>query len=251
MIKRALLKISGEAFGPENGGGGLDVSVLRAIAREIKSAFELGTQLVLVVGGGNFIRGAQIQSDAIHRASADYMGMLATVINAIAMQEVLESEGVPVRIQSSVRIDAVAEPFVRRRALAHLEKGYLLILAGGTGKPFVTTDTAAAQAALELGCEIVFKATNVDGVYDRDPRKFENATKFDHLAYNEILNSHDAIRVMDVTAISLCMDNHLPIQIFDLRKPGNIARAIRGGKIGTRVSHEPSTVTQDSDELKF
>lgn len=250
MIKRALLKISGEAFGPEGGGGGLDVHVLRAIAREIKTAFDLGTQLVLVVGGGNFIRGAQIQGDAIHRASADYMGMLATVINAIAVQEVLESEGVPVRIQSSLRIDAVAEPFVRRRALNHLEKGYLVILAGGTGKPFVTTDTAAAQAALELGCEVVFKATNVDGVYDRDPRKFPDATKYDQLSYNEILNSHEAIRVMDVTAISLCMDNHLPIQIFDLRKPGNIERAIRGGKIGTRVSNAHSSETP-SENLKL
>ena len=232
-----MVKLSGEALCASDGHG-VDNTALKTIAREIKAAFDVGTQIVLVVGGGNFVRGSQLQSDVVHRASADYMGMLATVMNAIALQEVLENSGVPARIQSSLRIDAVAEPFARRRAIRHLEKGHLLIMAGGTGKPYVTTDTAAAQAALELGCETLFKATKVDGVYTADPKKDASATRFESLGYQQVMDSHESIKVMDMAAFSLCMEHNLPIVVFDLFKEGNIVEAVRGGQVGTRISRD-------------
>ncbi|MGE3854931.1 MAG: UMP kinase [Planctomycetota bacterium] len=214
-IKRAMVKLSGEALCASEGHG-VDNEALKTIARELKAAFDLGTQIVLVVGGGNFVRGSQLQSDVVHRASADYMGMLATVMNAIALQEVLENSRVPARIQSSLRIDAVAEPFARRRAIRHLEKGHLLIMAGGTGKPYFTTDSGAAQGALEMGCDVLLKATKVDGVYSADPLKDPNATRYDSLTFQQVLDGHESIKVMDMAAFSLGMENNLPSVVCDL-----------------------------------
>ena len=243
LIKRAMLKLSGEAFGSR----GIDGTVLRTIAEEVKGAFEVGTELVIVVGGGNFIRGAELDTSVIQRANADYMGMLATVINAVALQDSLESIGVPAMVQSTLRIDAVAEPFTRRRALRHLEKRRVLILGSGTGKPYVTTDTAAAQGALELGCEVLFKATKVDGVYSSDPHRDPTATRYDHLTFEQVIAGHGNIRVMDMTAISLCMDHDLPIVVFDLHKTGSIRRAVQGDpSIGTTIARRPFRQGQGS-----
>ncbi len=213
---------------------GIDPSVLDLIAGEIECVLNLGVQVALVVGGGNILRGTiTSQEYGIDRASADYMGMLATVINSIALQEVLEDRGITTRVQSAIEMRQIAEPYIRRRAIRHLEKGRVVIFAAGTGNPYFTTDTAAALRAMEIGADAIFKATKVDGVYDSDPEENPDAVKYDELTYLEVLRYN--LKVMDSTAISLCMDNNLPIIVFNLLRKGNIVRAVTGEKVGTIV----------------
>jgi uridylate kinase len=209
--------------------------VLGGFAAELRDVHARGCELALVIGGGNIFRGlASSRGGAgIDRATGDYMGMLATVINALAMQDALEKLGVPTRVQSAIGLHQVAEPYIRRRAVRHLEKGRVVIFGAGTGNPFFTTDTAASLRAMEIGAEVIFKATRVDGVYDADPEKFPGARRFDELTYIDVLNRQ--LQVMDATAISLCMDNSMPILVFNLMQPGNIMRAVEGQKIGTLV----------------
>ncbi|MFO1518481.1 MAG: UMP kinase [bacterium] len=231
--KRVLLKLSGEALmSPE--GYGIDHEVVKKIAEELKELQEIGVQLAIVIGGGNIFRGTGQEAGNIDRASADYMGMLATVINAMALQDSLEKLGVHTRVLSAIEIQKVVEPYIRRRATRHLEKGRIIILAAGTGNPFFSTDTAAALRAMEIRADVILKATKVDGVYDSDPKKNKDAKRFDHLSFLDVLNKN--LKVMDSTSISLCMDNHLPIIVFDLFKRGNIKRVIEGETVGTQVS---------------
>jgi uridylate kinase len=230
--RRVLLKISGEALaGPA--GYGIDPGVLGTFAEELKEVHALGCELALVIGGGNIFRGLAASTRGVDRATADYMGMLATVINALALQDALEKRGVPTRVLSAIEMQQVAEPYIRRRATRHLEKGRVVIFAAGTGNPFFTTDTAASLRAMEIGAQVIFKATKVDGVYDADPLKHPDAKRFEELTYIDVLNRQ--LQVMDATAISLCMDNALPILVFNLLQPGNIARAVSGARIGTLV----------------
>ncbi|GBD24997.1 Uridylate kinase [bacterium HR30] len=230
--RRVLLKLSGEALLGRSSYG-IDTKVLQRIASESKEVHDLGCELAIVIGGGNIFRGIAGAGKGMDRATADYMGMLATVINALALQDALERLGVKTRVMSAIAMQQVAEPYIRRRAVRHLEKGRIVIFAAGTGNPFFTTDTAASLRAVEIGAQIILKATTVDGVYDRDPKQFPNARKFSEISYIECLNRN--LKVMDSTAISLCMDNRLPILVFDLRKPGNIRRAVTGESIGTIV----------------
>jgi uridylate kinase len=231
--KRILLKLSGEALMGKLASG-IDASVLDLISGELKEVVGLGIQIALVVGGGNILRGTITSKDyGIDRASADYMGMLATVINSIALQEVLESKGVTTRVQSAIELRQIAEPYIRRRAIRHLEKGRVVIFAAGTGNPYFTTDTAAALRAMEINAQAIFKATKVDGVYDADPYTHPDASRFDELTYFDVLSKN--LKVMDSTAISLCMDNKLPVIVFNLLENGNIVRAISGEKVGTIV----------------
>lgn len=230
--KRILLKLSGEALAGEKEYG-LDPAVLSEIAVEVKDLVELGVEVAIVVGGGNIFRGVAASASGMDRASADYMGMLATVINALALQDALEKKGVFTRVQSAIGMQQVAEPFIRRRANRHLEKKRVVIFAAGTGNPYFTTDTAAALRAIEIGAGVILKATKVNGVYSDDPMKNPRAKKFDNLTYIDILKKR--LKVMDATAISLCMDNKLPIIVFNLRKRGNIKRALKGERIGTVV----------------
>ena len=231
--KRVLLKLSGEAL---QGGKqyGLDPRVIDGIAEELKEVKDLGTEVAVVIGGGNIFRGLAAERRGMDRATADYMGMLATVINGMALQDALERKGVFTRVQTAIAMAQVAEPFIRRRAIRHLEKGRVVILVGGTGNPYFTTDTTAALRAVELGCEVILKATQVDGVYSDDPHKVKGARRFEKIKYIDVLKK--GLKVMDATAISLCMDNKLPIIVFDLLKHGNIRRAVTGQKIGTTVS---------------
>jgi len=231
--KRILLKVTGEVFaGPQN--FGIDGKTVKAFAQEIKEVKEMGCELAMVVGGGNIFRGAVASEIGMDRASADTMGMLATVINSLALQDALEHLGVSTRVLSAIEMRQVAEPYIRRRATRHLEKGRVVIFAGGTGNPYFTTDTTASLRAMEVGAEVILKATKVDGVFDADPLQFAAATKFDELTYIEVLNRE--LKVMDSTAISLCMDNHLPIIVFNLMEKGNIKRVVSGESIGTLVS---------------
>ena len=232
VFKRVVLKISGEAL-QGNLGYGIDYNVLVSISRQIKEVKALGVEIAIVIGGGNIFRGVAGSTKGMDRASADYMGMLATVINALALQDALENNGVHTRVQSAIQMQELAEPYIRRRAIRHLEKGRAVIFAGGTGNPYFTTDTAAALRAIEIGAEIILKATKVDGVYSSDPVKNKNAKKFEHLRYIDVLKM--GLKVMDATATSLCMDNELPIIVFNLKKEGNIKRVIMGEKIGTTV----------------
>jgi uridylate kinase len=229
---RVLLKLSGEAL-MGDGSYGIDPAVLESLAAQIKPLSEAGVQIAIVVGGGNIFRGLAASAKGMDRAQADYMGMLATVMNALALQDALERHGVFTRVMSAIEMQAVAEPYIRRRAIRHLEKGRVVIFAAGTGNPYFTTDTTAALRALEIGAECIMKATKVDGVYDDDPVANPAAVKFDELEYIEVLNR--GLRVMDNTAISLCMDNGLPIVVFDVKKPGNIERAVNGERVGTLV----------------
>jgi len=222
---RVLLKLSGESLSGE-GGHGIDPDALLSISREIKLAYDNGTQLGIVVGGGNIWRGMQNQSAAIGRVTADYMGMLATIINALALQDALEHMGVPTRVQTAIDIQKLAEAYIRRRAIRHLEKGRVVIFAGGTGNPYFTTDTAAALRAVEIEAQAVLKATKVDGVYTADPRKDKTAKKLEHVTFMDSIKQR--LGVMDTTALTLCMENRLPILVFDLAVPGNIARAVDG-----------------------
>ncbi|MEZ4704400.1 MAG: UMP kinase [Bdellovibrionota bacterium] len=230
--QRVLLKLSGEALCADSGYG-IDPEILSRIAEELKEISALGVQLSIVIGGGNIFRGVAGSAKGMDRATADYMGMLATVINALALQDSLESLGVYTRVQNALEMHEVTEPYIRRKANRHLEKGRVVIFAAGTGNPFFTTDTAAALRAMETNSEIILKATRVDGVYDRDPLKNDNATKFDQLTYIEVLQKN--LRVMDATATSLCMDNQLPILVFNMTQKGNIKKAIMGETIGTLV----------------
>lgn len=236
--KRIILKLSGESFVPA-GQRGISMPEVVDIASQTVRARQLGVQVGIVIGGGNILRGAQFKSgsSSIQEATAHYMGMLATVINGLALQDALESLGAQTRLMSAIKMDGVAEPFIRRRADRHLSKDRIVILAGGTGAPFVTTDTAAAQKALELGCDILMKATRVDGVYSDDPEKNPHAVFYDRLTYDQVREKN--LRVMDPTAIAHCMEHKLPILVFNYRTDGNIERAVRGEPIGTRVSCDP------------
>jgi uridylate kinase len=229
-----LLKLSGEVFGG-NKGIGVDPDVLADVAKQIADVVRAGTQVAIVVGGGNFFRGAELSERGMERSRADYMGMLGTVMNCLALQDFLEKEGVDTRVQTAITMGQVAEPYVPRRAIRHLEKGRVVIFGAGAGMPFFTTDTVAAQRALEIGAGALLLAkSGVDGVYNADPRKDPNATKFDTISYDEVLQK--SLAVADAAAFSLCRENHLPIVVFDLMTNGNIGRAVRGEKIGTLVS---------------
>ncbi len=231
-FKRVLLKLSGEALMGDLAFG-IDPSVLDRIAVEIQAVVSAGVELGVVIGGGNFFRGLSGISQGIDRASADYMGMLSTILNALALQSVLEKKGVSTRVLTALEMRALAEPYIRRRAMRHLEKGRVIIFAGGTGNPYFTTDTAAALRAMEIGAEVVLKATKVDGIYSEDPAKNQNAERYVELSYIDVLEKK--LKVMDSTAVSLCMDNDLPIIVFDLNEPNNIVRVVRGESVGTIV----------------
>ena len=231
---RVLLKLSGEAFADADAGFGIDPRVVNSLADQLREVVrELGMQVAVVVGGGNIFRGTSEAAQGMDRPRADYMGMLATVINSLALADALEHREVATRVQSAIQMTQVAEPYIPRRAVRHLEKGRIVIFAAGMGTPFFSTDTTAAQRALEIGADAILKATRVDGVYDADPRTNPNATKFDELTYLDVLQR--GLGVMDATAISLCMENKLPIIVFDLQVPGNIRRALEGEHIGTVV----------------
>jgi uridylate kinase len=235
-FRRILLKISGEALMGEQTFG-IDVDVARSVAEEVKQVYDLGIEVAVVVGGGNIFRGLSKSAGKMDRSSADYIGMLATVMNAVVLQDALEKTGIQTRVLSAIDIPQLAEPFVRRRAIRHLEKGRIVIFAAGTGNPFFSTDSAAALRALEIKAEVILKATKVDGVYSADPMKDPAATRFECITYQEVLEKQ--LKVMDASAISLCMDNNLPIVVFNMRKPGNIARVVRSDAgIGTRVCLE-------------
>jgi len=229
---RILLKLSGEAFAG-NASFGIDAGTVQFIADQICDAVRSGVEVAVVVGGGNIVRGAAFEERGMDRGRADYMGMLGTVINALGLQDALERLGVPSRVQTAIHMGQIAEPYIPLRAIRHLEKGRVVIFAAGLGSPFFSTDTAAAQRALEIKAQAVLKATQVDGVYDDDPRRNPDAVKFDSLDYNEVLAR--GLKAMDATAISLCMDNDLPIVVFDLHTAGNVGRAVRGEKIGTTI----------------
>src|SRR5690242_11064008 len=232
VFKRVLLKLSGEALAAGQGFG-VDPIRVQEIAAEIKEVYDLGVQLAIVVGGGNFFRGVAVQAKEMDRVSADHMGMLATMINALALQDALEKRQVFTRVMSAIEMNQVAEPFIRRRAMRHLEKGRVVIFAGGTGNPYFSTDTAASLRAMEIKADAILKATKVDGIYDADPMKVNGARKFNQITYMEVLKL--GLKVMDSTAISLCKDNDLPIVIFNLNERGNIRRVILGEKIGSMV----------------
>jgi len=230
--KRILIKLSGEAFAGAQSFG-IDPDTVKRLAQDILDTHKLGVDVAVVVGGGNIIRGGRASRKGVDRASADYMGMLGTVINALALQDALEKLGADTRVQTAITMSAVAEPFIRRRAIRHLEKGRIVILAAGTGMPYFTTDTAAVQRSLEIHAEAVLKATNVDGVYDKDPRTHPDAVKFDRLDFMDAISR--GLGIMDLTAFSLCKEYDLPIVVFDITQPGNIARVVRGEPIGTYV----------------
>ncbi|MGM9960413.1 MAG: UMP kinase [Allobaculum sp.] len=233
MYKRVLLKLSGEALSSKE--NNLDPAILKELAKELKKVKETGVELAIVVGGGNFIRGKQIQDMGMDRTQADYMGMLGTVINALAVQNALENEDVDTRVQTAVEMQKVAEPFILRRALRHLDKGRVVIFGAGTGSPFFSTDTTAALRASEIGADVILMAKNgVDGVYDSDPKKNPDAKKFDHLTYMDVLNKD--LKVMDSTAISMCMDNNVDLVVFNMNEKGNIEKAVKGEVEGTTIT---------------
>ena len=232
VYKRILLKLSGEALAGK-AGQGINTAVIKQIAEDVSQAYKTGVQIGLVIGGGNIFRGIAASAEGMDRASSDYMGMLATMINSLALQDALEHAGVPTRVQSAIAMAEIAEPYIRRRAIRHLEKGRLVIFGAGTGNPYFTTDTAASLRAMEINAQIIMKATKVDGIYDKDPMKNPDAKKYNRISYIDVLNQ--GLQVMDSTAISLCMDNKLPIMTFDLTKQGNILKAVLGEDIGTIV----------------
>ncbi|QMU56616.1 MAG: UMP kinase [Candidatus Mycalebacterium zealandia] len=232
LYKRILLKIGGEALQGKDEFG-IDTKMLDKVSKELKDLTRLGVDIALVIGGGNFFRGSSDSASGMDRSTADYMGMLATVINAIALQDYLEKHGVDTRVQSGLEIKQVAEPFIKRRALRHIEKGRIVIFAAGTGSPFFTTDTAASLRALQIGADCVLKGTKVDGIYNKDPKKHKDTKKFTELTYMEAIQKE--LDVMDTTAISLCMESGIPIIVFDLFKAGNMKKVVCGEKIGTKV----------------
>ncbi len=232
-FKRILLKLSGEALAGDKGFG-IETARIHAIAAEIREVHELGVELALVVGGGNFFRGVAEQARDMDRVSADHMGMLATVMNSLALQDALEKQGLHTRVMSAIEMNQVAEPFIRRRALRHLEKGLIVIFAAGTGNPYFSTDTAASLRAMEIKADVIMKATRVNGIYDADPRLVADATMFETISYLDMLKR--GLKVMDATAISLCRENNLPIVVFNLNVRGNIKRVVQGEKVGSLVS---------------
>jgi len=232
-FKRILLKLSGEALAGDHKSG-INTDILDQMANDVAEALETGAQMGIVIGGGNIFRGVAASAKGMDRASSDYMGMLATCINALALQDALEKKNLATRVQSAIEMAEISEPYIRRKAMRHLEKGRVVIFAAGTGNPYFTTDTAAALRAMEINAEVILKATKVDGIYDKDPMVHKDAVLFEKLSYIEVLNK--GLKVMDSTAISLCMDNNLPIITFNLTKSGNIARVVKGEKIGTIVS---------------
>ena len=231
--RRILLKLSGEALGGE-GALGICPEAIHAMARQVREVRDMGVQVVIVVGGGNIFRGLQGSEKGIERVTGDYMGMLGTVINALALQDALEKEGVETRVQSAITMEEVAEPFIRRRAVRHLEKGRVVIFGGGTGNPYFSTDTTAALRANEMDAEVILKATKVDGIYDSDPKKNPKAKRYSKITYLDALQQQ--LKVMDSTAFSLCMDNEMPIIVFNFFEPGNLARVVRGEPVGTAVT---------------
>ena len=230
---RVLLKLSGEALAGERGYG-LDFDTMREFARQVKAISDLGAQIGMVIGGGNIVRGSQISKMGMDRVSADYMGMLGTVINALAFQDVLEREGLDTRVMTAIRMEEVAEPFIRRRAVRHLEKGRAVIFAAGTGNPYFSTDTAAVLRAIQMKANVIIKATSVDGVYSADPKVDAKATRFDRISYRDVMAQD--LRVMDQTAITLCKENSLPLIVLNIHTPGIVAAALRGEPVGTLVS---------------
>jgi len=230
---RIVLKLSGESFQGSQGFG-IDAETVHSIAREVKEVYDLGVQMAIIVGGGNIFRGTRQKSLSIDRATGDYMGMLSTVINGLALQDALEKQGVFTRLQSAIEMHEIAEPFIRRRAMRHLEKGRVVIFAAGTGNPYFSTDTAAALRAMEIKAKVILKATRVDGIYDADPEKVPGAKMFDRITYLDVIQK--GLAVMDSTAISLCMDNRMPIIIFNMNTPGNIRRVVMGEKVGSTVT---------------
>ena len=230
---RILLKLSGEALGAPSNGHGIDPGAVSVIAGQVAKLARSGVQVAIVTGGGNLLRGADFSAAGMERANADYMGMLGTVMNALALSSAIEAEGVETRVLTALEIQAVGEPFLRRRAIAHLEKGRVVLLAAGTGNPYFTTDTAAALRATELGCQVLLKGTKVDGVYSSDPKTDPNAKRYEKMTYMDVIQ--DGLRVMDGTAITLCMENKLPVVVFDMFVAGNIERVVRGENIGTRI----------------
>ena len=232
-FSRVLLKLSGESLGDAKGAG-ISPEAVHHMAKQVSEVRELGVQTVVVVGGGNIFRGLQGSERGIERATGDYMGMLATIINALALQDALEKIGCPTRVMTAITMSQVAEPFIRRRAVRHMEKGRVVIFGGGTGNPYFSTDTAAALRANEIGAEVILKATKVDGIYDSDPKKNPNAKKFAEISYIDALQRQ--LKVMDSTAFSLCMDNKMPIIVFDFSKPHNLKKVVLGEKVGTLVS---------------
>lgn len=229
---RILLKLSGEALAGGEGFG-IDAEVVRYIVEEIKKVHRLGVQVAVVIGGGNFFRGMQANAQGMERSAADYVGMLATIMNALILQDELEKSGLPSRVLTAIEMRAIAEPYIRRRALRHLEKGRVVIFAAGTGNPYFTTDTAAALRAMEIGAQVLLKATKVDGVYDKDPKKFKDAAKFDELTYTEALNRQ--LGVMDAAALAMCRDNAMPIIVFNLQQKGKLKEIVLGAKVGSTV----------------
>jgi len=243
-----LLKISGEILAGDQGFG-VHAPTFRAMAQQVQAAKALGAEVAIVVGGGNYIRGQQLAEAGVDRVAADSMGMLATVINALALQEMLEELGLFTRVLSAIKMEQVAEPFIRRRAIRHLEKGRIVIFAGGTGNPYFTTDTAAALRAVETGCEVILKATKVDGIYTADPLRDPTARMFDRVTHQQVLE--DDLRVMDMTAITLCLENNLPIVVFNIRDEANLPRILRGEPVGTYVEVAPrrESVRRESSAL--
>ena len=236
VYNRVLLKLSGESLAEKDGGFGINVDSINNLAKEVLAGQGLGVQVAIVIGGGNIFRGATASSLGMERVTGDYMGMLSTIINALALQHALESVGINTRVQTAIEIPQMAEPYIRRRAIRHLEKGRVVIFASGTGNPYFTTDTAASLRAVEIGADVIFKATKVDGIYSADPMKDDSATKFDHLTYLEVLEK--GLKVMDSTSVSLCMDNKLPMVVFNIREKNSIKRVLLGEKLGTVVGGE-------------
>jgi uridylate kinase len=233
VYKRVLLKLSGESLAEQDGGFGIDVKAIKNLAKEVLDGKNLGVEMAIVIGGGNIFRGATASNLGMERVTGDYMGMLATIINALALQHALEDVGVQTRVQTAIEIPQVAETYIRRRAIRHLEKGRVVIFAAGTGNPYFTTDTAASLRAVEIGADVIFKATKVDGVYSADPMEDDSAVKFSQLSYLEILKK--GLQVMDSTSVSLCMDNKLPMIVFNVREKSSIKKVLMGEKIGTLV----------------
>lgn len=236
VYNRVLLKLSGESLAEKDGGFGINVDSINNLAKEVFAGQSLGVQIAIVIGGGNIFRGATASSLGMERVTGDYMGMLSTIINALALQHALESVGINTRVQTAIEIPQMAEPYIRRRAIRHLEKGRVVIFASGTGNPYFTTDTAASLRAVEIGADVIFKATKVDGIYSADPMKDDSATKFEHLTYLEVLEK--GLKVMDSTSVSLCMDNKLPMVVFNIRERNSIKRVLLGEKLGTVVGAE-------------
>ena len=233
LYSRILLKLSGEILAGDKGFG-IDPEKASYLANEVKSIYDLGTSIGLIIGAGNIFRGMDASSRGMDRVTGDYLGMLATIMNAISVQDALENINCETRTLSAINVSQIAEPYIRRRAIRHLEKGRIVIISGGTGNPFFITDSAAALRAKELGADIVLKGTKVDGVYDKDPMKFKDAEKFNNVTYSEVLNKN--LRVMDLTAITLCKENNLPIQVFNINNSGDLKELVCGGKLGTLVS---------------